>query len=89
MSRYDLYKEAILQMQPCPDGYGTLPCPSCIAKKLAELEANKCWYCKNERITRELVLQFVTHSLVHLVCKRCADALHLEVCTFRSSDFQV
>ena len=89
MSRYLMYKGIIADMRPCPDGHLLNVCPSCIAHKLAQLEANKCWYCKEERITRELTLQFLTHNLVHLVCQRCADALHLELCTFKSSDYQI
>ena len=82
MSRYALYKKIILETKECPDGNSIQACASCVADRLARLDANKCWYCHQARATRALKLFMSTHDLVHLVCENCAEAMHEERVTF-------
>jgi hypothetical protein len=89
MSRYALYKKVILETQKCPDGCSIEACASCVADRIARLDANKCWYCHQNRITRALKLFLNTHDLVHLVCEKCAEALHEERCTFIRLEGQI
>lgn len=86
MSRYDTFKQVMLEAKPCPDGVYMRTCASCLARDLSSVESMRCWYCKRHRITRELTLNFDTHTLVHLVCDQCANALDKEKCTFSKSE---
>ena len=95
--KYAQIKQIINETKPCPDGLSIPSCASCVADLLAQVEANKCWYCKDARITRKVKLYFgnvsITreggHDLVHLLCLNCAIALNGERCTFIMLDEQI
>lgn len=91
MSRYQVYKNTILDAKKCADGLSIAACPSCLADRLASIEANLCWYCRDARITRALTLCINVNdkNLMHLVCERCAEALDGQSVTFEKSEDQV
>jgi hypothetical protein len=86
---YSQLKNLILNTKACPDGFTIPACASCLADVIARVDANKCWYCKNARITRSLKLYFATYDFVHLVCENCANALDGEKATFIASKDQI
>ena len=87
--KYAQVKQVINDAKPCPDGHSIVSCASCVADAIARIDANKCWYCRDARITRALKLYFDTHHLVHLVCEKCAQAMDGERCTFIMLEGQV
>lgn len=88
-AKYAEIKQAILQTPKCPDGHSIDGCASCVADRLARLQANRCFYCRDARITRALKLRFDTFILLHLVCDKCADSLDGEVAKFEKSEDQI
>lgn len=89
MANYQQIKTAILETPKCPDGLSIDACASCVADRIAQLQANRCWYCRNNRIVRGLTLRFNTHTLMHLVCHNCAEALNGETITFEMTVDQI
>ena len=90
MSRYQTYKKVILEARPCADGVSVKTCPSCLADRIARLDANLCWYCRNARITQSLTLKFPQGgTLVHLVCFQCAEAMNGELVAFEKGQDRI
>ena len=88
--KYQQAKMILINSKPCPDGKSIPACASCAADLIARIDANKCMYCQNARITRAVELFYENGGdLMHLLCEHCAEALHQERVTFIRLEDQI